>query len=71
MSKNKKWTMPDWMEPYRGQIGNTGGNAVEDLIDRLATDQYLSKTNFPVFVLAVAVESQVHLLERLRKAKKI
>lgn len=68
MMKNEKWQMPEWMERYREYIGNTGGNSVEELLDRLANESGLMKTNFPVAVLAIAVESQVDLLERMHRA---
>lgn len=63
-----RWEMPEWMEKYREHIGNTGGNSVEDLLDRLANEKSLMKTNWPVAVLAIAVESQVDLLKRLHRA---
>lgn len=59
------WVMPDWMEQYRQHFLNTGGNEVEDLINRLNNERNLAATNFPVFTLAVAVKSQVGLLRVL------
>ena len=63
----ERWTMPDWMEPYRELINNTGGNEVEDLINRLATETHLASTNIVVFTIAVAVQSQVRLLAILHQ----
>lgn len=57
--------MPPELEQFRGLIQNTGGNRVEDLIDRFYNEDHLSKTNLPVFVMAVAVSSQVDLLKIL------
>ena len=59
--KPKPWTMPIWMESYRDLIGNTGGNSVEELMN----DNTDSRVNLPLAILSVAVQSQVHLLERL------
>ena len=57
--------MPPELERYRDLIYNTGGNTVEDLINRLRKHDNLIVTNFPVWSLAVAVESQIILLQRL------
>ncbi|MFG3710976.1 hypothetical protein [Micromonospora sp. NPDC047730] len=62
------WTMPEWMEPYRDLIVNTGGNEVEELINDLNTDRRMMRTNVVRFSLAVAVRSQVSLLAGLREA---
>jgi hypothetical protein len=54
--------MPDWMEPYRELINNTGGNPIEELLnDRHTTAQ----VNLIRAALIVAVTSQVHLLTTL------
>jgi hypothetical protein len=56
------WLMPDWMEPYRELINNTGGNPIEELLnDRHTTAQ----VNLIRAALIVAVTSQVHLLTTL------
>jgi len=47
---------------------NTGGNTIEDLMHRLATEPRLAAVNLPVFTLAVAVSSQVGLLGALHDA---
>jgi len=63
--KNKRriWTMPDWMERFRGKIINTGGNAVEEMM----VDDSDPQINLPRAVLAACVKSQVGLLEILHK----
>ena len=59
MKRNKKLPvkLPDWMHEYYSLLGNTGGNTPEELLTRLRDDDKISITNFPLFVLAVAVES--------------
>lgn len=66
-TKKEKWQMPEWMEKYREQILETGGNEVEDLIDRLRNEKGLSQTNIIVWAMAYAVETQTRLLIRLKK----
>jgi hypothetical protein len=61
------WEVPAWMERYRPLVGQTGGNSLEELLQRLDTEKNLIRTNLPVFVLAVAVQAQVHLLQRLHR----
>lgn len=29
----EKWIMPDWMEPYKDIITNTGGNSIGELMN--------------------------------------
>jgi hypothetical protein len=67
MSSRKKWTMPKWMEPYRKLIVNTGGNAIEEMVNGDA-DPYV---NLPLSTLQACVKSQVSLLEQLRQKGKI
>jgi hypothetical protein len=55
------WILPEQLEPYRDLIGETGGNAIEDLL----TQELDMRTNMPVTVLAIAVAAQVTLLARL------
>ncbi len=57
------WVMPEWMEPYRALIVNTGGNPIEELMNDHRTTQF---NNVIRAGLIVAVHSQVFLLERLR-----
>jgi len=59
--KKKKWKMPEWMERYRVDIVNTGGNKVEDMMNGNA-DPFV---NLPLSTLQACVKSQVHLLHRL------
>lgn len=62
------YRLPAELEPYRQMIVNTGGNTVEELIDALRTNPRLSFSNIILFELAVAVQSQISLLQQLRKA---
>ena len=58
------WTMPEWMEPYRRLINNTGGNVIEELLN----DQETTAFNNAIRAgLIVAVSSQVALLGVLRR----
>lgn len=57
------WTMPDWMEPYRGDIANTGGNKIEDMVNGNADP----RINLPLSTLQACVKSQVLMLEVLHK----
>jgi hypothetical protein len=63
MGKPEKWKMPAWMEPYRESIINTGGNAVEDMMNGDADP----RINLPLSTLQACVKSQVGLLGILRK----
>lgn len=56
------WTMPEWMEPYRELIRNTGGNPIEELVNDRTTN---AQSNMIRAALIVAVESQVGLLMSL------
>lgn len=62
--KVRRWTMPPWMESYRGLIGNTGGNSIEELMNDHHT---VVQVNAPRAMICVAVKSQVALLERLHR----
>lgn len=62
---SNKWTMPEWMEPFRESICNTGGNSVEDMMNGHANP----RVNLPLSTLQACVKSQVLLLENLRKRK--
>lgn len=57
----EKWTMPEWMEPYREHFTNTGGNTVEKLMNWNGR----SDVNLPMAFLQIAVIAQVGLLMRL------
>lgn len=62
MSKEKqRWTMPKWMESYRSFINNTGGNTVEDLMNKFTP----MDVNMPLAILECCVSSQVALLTTL------
>lgn len=58
----RPWKMPKWMELYRSDIKNTGGNTIEELVNG-NTDPVV---NLPVSTLEVCVKSQVSLLYQLR-----
>jgi hypothetical protein len=61
------WRMPEWMEPYRSYIAETGGNEIEELLFDFEHDRNMMRTNIPRFVLACMARAQVGLLERLHK----
>lgn len=63
MTEKKTWTMPDWMEPYRDLIGNTGGNEIERLMNLTGKD---TAGNVILGALCIAVDSQVGLLHALK-----
>lgn len=63
MEQQMPWTMPEWMEPYRDLIGNTGGNPIEELMN---DDTTHVGNNAVRAALIVSVSSQVRLLHRLR-----
>lgn len=62
-SRPVPWTMPEWMEPYRESVCNTGGNSVEELMN----DKYRVFENVPRALLVSSVLSQINLLYRLHK----
>ena len=62
----KVWIMPEWMEKYRKMIVNTGGNAIEELVNDDGTNSNVFN-NAPRALICVAVKSQVNLLEILHK----
>ena len=66
--KEKIWVMPEWMEPYRELIINTGGNTIENLMNDKTTDFF---SNHVKCGLIVAVNSQIALLKRLYDKKLI
>lgn len=61
---SKKWKAPAWMWAYGSLIGNTGGNAIEELVNAKIDP----RTNEVLFLIQHGVKCQVALLERLRKA---
>lgn len=58
-----KWVMPEWMEKYRELITNTGGNDIERLMSLTSKD---TRGNIILGALAVSVDSQINLLQRLK-----
>lgn len=59
-----RWTMPDWMEPYRNLISNTGGDTVENLMNDEGANV---RNNVVRATLCIAVQSQVTLLARMHR----
>lgn len=64
MSESELWVMPNWMEPYRAFICNTGGNPVEEMVNGNAN----TFSNLPLSTLQACVKSQVVLLSSLHAA---
>lgn len=62
MTTTTEWTMPKWMEQYRDLINNTGGNAVEDLMNDHTTTAFVNSIRAGIIV---SVDSQVNLLNEL------
>lgn len=58
-TEKPEWVMPEWMEPYRGCIVNTGGNSIESLMNDTSTNMF---NNALRSALIVAVQSQILLL---------
>lgn len=66
MGDNLKWKdLSDNVKPFRKYIRDHGGNDPEVLLARLDNEMNLSLTNIFVFTLAVQVDAQVRLIERL------
>lgn len=59
--KHAEWAMPQWMEPFRPFITNTGGNPIEELMNDHDTT---TDTNVVRALICVAVKSQVGMLMR-------
>lgn len=57
------WVMPEWMEPYRNLIQNTGGNEIEWLMNQ---PDGIGRSNLVLSALVISVDSQVTLLHRMR-----
>jgi len=60
--KRETWVMPEWMEPFRKFIGNTGGNPIEELMNDHESNAF---NNVIRAGLIVSVDSQIILLHRL------
>jgi hypothetical protein len=60
-----QYVFPSYLEPYRDQISDHGGNSIEDLLSRLENEPNLAFSNSIAFTLASMVQAQVHLLDRL------
>ena len=64
MSKEKKWTMPKWMEPYRPMLDNlTGGNSVEEM----QNDATPFQINAPRALIACSVHGAINLLYQMHE----
>jgi hypothetical protein len=63
--EREKWLMPEWMEPFRRFIGNTGGNPIEELMNDHKTNSF---NNIIRAGLIVSVDAQIALLHRLALA---
>lgn len=66
--ENNKWEMPEWMEQYRHDFRNTGGNNIESLMNDKSTNAF---NNVYRFAFIVCVEAQVNMLETLHKQGKL
>lgn len=64
MGDIKAWTMPEWMRPYANLINQTGGNDIEELLNRT----FPPGSNDVVAAMQISVMSQVRLLAGLRAA---
>ena len=54
------------IETYGHLLNNTGGNPPAELLEDLRDDERMFSTNIMRYLLAVAVQSQLTLLIRLR-----
>lgn len=66
-----RWQMPEWMEPHREDIRGCDPDKIEEFVFRLQYEKSLAFTNIVVFTMAVGIQEQVHLLERLHAAGKL
>lgn len=66
---SNEWKMPEWMEPYRSLFVNTGGNKIEELVND--KDKSMMTTNILRYILKCSVESQVGLLEVMKREGKL
>lgn len=67
MTGNPAFVLPEWMKQYTPLFTNTGGWDVEELM----RTQVNARTNLPVAMLQVAVESQIILLAGLNANDKL
>lgn len=66
LDPTRVWVMPDWLREYNEVFNNTGGNEVEDLVNRYISESNLVFTNLPMYTLAAMAFSQVNLMYALR-----
>lgn len=64
-TKKTEFIFPKELEHVRHLINNTGGNTVEDLMNRYYNDSNLAGSNLLVFGMAASIESQLTLLKAL------
>lgn len=68
MKEQKKprepWVMPNWMEEYRIDICNTGGNPIEELMNDKESNMHNNQVRM---ILIFCVQSQISLLHQLHK----
>lgn len=62
--ETKAWEMPEWVEPYRSVICNTGGNSIESLMNDKSTNMH---NNAVRSVIIACVSSQINLLAALHE----
>ena len=68
---DEDFSVPAWMERYREHFASTGGNSIEELVEDIygpGRDPHMVTTNLPRYILAVAVTSQMAMLESMRRA---
>lgn len=56
------WVMPDWLRPYEEFFVETGGNTIENLMNRDAREANVV-INAPIALICCAVMAQVQLLD--------
>lgn len=62
-----RWTMPEWMEPYREFIKGTNGASVEDCMDRVLN----ARSSSVQVMRTLEVQVQVTLLYTLHREGKL
>lgn len=64
-TNDERWTLPEWMEPYRDVIeSDLGGNTIEDLLNDKTTNGFNNTIRSALICMG---ESKVNMLTRLRK----
>ena len=67
---NKRWKMPQWMQPYAEHVTNTGTNEPDRVavVEGMYNGQADPRVNLPLSTLQACVKSQVALLYQLHGA---